>query len=96
MAAAPRAWPKAIADNSFLLEEAYNQEPGMVQHIATFFRPPGPLRASDCSFTQEWPLGGQRHQLSYTFSYLLRDRADGVGDVLLNYRYQLLDEPRGR
>ena len=30
-----------IADNSFLVEEAYNQEPGVVQHISTFSRPDG-------------------------------------------------------
>lgn len=28
--------PKKIADNSFLLEEAYNQEKGVVQHIQSF------------------------------------------------------------
>ena len=28
-----------IADNSFLIEEAYNQDPGVVQHISTFSRP---------------------------------------------------------
>ena len=37
---------EGIMDNSFLLEEAYNQEVGVVQHIATLFygvnRQPGP------------------------------------------------------
>lgn len=28
--------PKKIADNSFLLEEAYSQEKGVVQHIQSF------------------------------------------------------------
>jgi hypothetical protein len=93
--AQPQAWPKAISDNSFLVEEAYNQEPGVVQHISTFFQQPAPLHASDWSFTQEWPVGGQRHQLSYTLSYLVRDAGDGLGDVLLNYRYQLLDGQGG-
>jgi hypothetical protein len=27
-----------IQDNSFLIEEAYNQEPGVVQHISVFTR----------------------------------------------------------
>jgi len=88
-------WPKAIADNSFLIEEAYNQEQGVVQHISTFFRPPGVARASDYTFTQEWPVGGQRHQFSYTLPYLVRDGAGGLGDVLLNYRYQLRDGQQG-
>jgi len=76
--------PPPIADNSFLLEEAYNQERGIVQHINTL------LRARDSwsySFTQEWPLGGQRHQGSYTVP--IGDA--GLGDVALNYRHQVLD-----
>src|SRR5262245_17587450 len=45
-----------IADNSFLIEEAYNQEAGVVQHISVFQRD---WRSSAWaySFTQEWPLG---------------------------------------
>ena len=27
-----------IEDNSFLIEEAYNQEPGVLHHIQTFMR----------------------------------------------------------
>lgn len=33
---------KGIQDNSFFVEEAYNQEPGIVQHIINV---PGVLRA---------------------------------------------------
>lgn len=81
-----------IADNSFLLEEAYNQEAGVVQHISTF------QRARDggawaFNFTQEWPAPTIRHQLSYTLGYLdLGDdgNARGLGDLALNYRYQYL------
>jgi hypothetical protein len=81
--------PPAIADNSFLVEEAYNQEAGVVQHVGTF------RRAADeswtFSFTQEWPAPSQRHQLSYTLPLLsARGAGTGVGDVALNYRYQLL------
>jgi len=39
--AQPAAAPAAIEDNSFLIEEAYNQEAGVVQHISTFARQPG-------------------------------------------------------
>ena len=55
----------AISDNSFLVEEAYNQEPGVVQHINGFMwrRRVG---AWLYTFTQEWPLVGHAHQLSYT------------------------------
>src|SRR4051794_16707075 len=56
--------PLKIQDNSFLVEEAYNQEPRVVQHIFAM------LRDGDHhwtgTFTQEWPAGGLAHQLSYT------------------------------
>jgi hypothetical protein len=79
-----------IQDNSFLVEEAYNQEHGIVQHISTF------TRMWNCedwtySFTQEWPFRGIRNQLSYTVPVLHRGGAGtGLGDIALNYRYQLL------
>jgi hypothetical protein len=85
-----------IQDNSFLIEEAYNQESGVVQHLSTF------ARASDgdawaYSFTQEWPLGGIRHQLSYTIPVQSSEATGiGLGDVALNYRYQLVGNPETR
>ena len=92
-----------IRDNSFFIEEAYNQEPGVVQHIWTARfgkddRDEAHSRAWDLSFTQEWPVFSQTHQLSYTLPYAFADdnaeHTSGLGDVLLNYRYQLLnDEP---
>ncbi|MEA2988746.1 MAG: hypothetical protein QOG83_1457 [Alphaproteobacteria bacterium] len=84
----------AVQDNSFLLEEAYNQEAGVVQHINA-------LRRKDhewfYAFTQEWPLGSQAHQFSYTvpYSWIRNDdgqRVHGLGDILLNYRPQILYE----
>jgi hypothetical protein len=94
LAAAPSAAqePAHIADNSFLVEEAYNQEAGVVQHISTFAR-----QEADASweygFTQEWPLGGMRHQLSYMLPLVHPDGAGtGLGDVLVNYRWQALGD----
>jgi len=46
---------RPIEDNSFLIEEAYNQEAGVVQHISTFALQRG-TRAWVYAFTQEWPL----------------------------------------
>jgi hypothetical protein len=59
-----RTVAQAIADNSFLIEEAYNQERGVVQHISTWQRS---LRSvvRGFTFTQEWPVGTQMHQLSF-------------------------------
>ena len=83
--------PAGIQDNSFLIEEAYNQEEGVVQHISGFTRF-WPSRSWAYAFTQEWPLGKYpRHQLSYTIPFVSPgNAASGVGDVALNYRYQLV------
>jgi hypothetical protein len=81
-----------IQDNSFLIEEAYNQERGVVQHISTFQRAAGYWIYS---FTQEWPVRGIRHQLSYTVPYSHQSGlGSGVGDVALNYRFQLAGSGR--
>lgn len=79
---------KPIMNNSFLIEEAYNQEYGVVQHITTFARNED-LDAWSASFTQEWPVGSQRHQLSFTLPYTRADGAGGIGDIALHYRRQL-------
>jgi len=80
--------PPPIQDNSFLLEEAYNQEPHVVQHINTFQHS---LRDGSWSYslTQEWPLRSQRHQLSYTLPLEGGNGSAGIGSVALNYRLQL-------
>lgn len=78
-----------IADNSFLIEEAYNQEAGVVQHIGTLVRPDGG-GALEYSFTQEWPLGGRSRQVSYTVPLLQREGSGtGLGEIALHFRYQL-------
>ena len=86
-----------IEDNSFLIEETYNQEPGVVQHIFNaLYNNDSRRRGWTFSFTQEWPVFSQDHQFSYTIpTYHLvegSDRLYGIGDVLLNYRYQALEE----
>ncbi|MBA3559595.1 MAG: transporter [Gemmatimonadaceae bacterium] len=81
-----------IQDNSFLVEEAYNQGGGVVQHISTFAHAGG-AAGWLYTFTQEWPVAGQRHQVSYTVPVSRADAASGgragLGDVALNYRYQV-------
>jgi hypothetical protein len=83
-----------IQDNSFLVEEAYNQNFGVVQHISSFTRF-WDSKDWNYTFTQEWPVPGDaRHQLSYTLAALhvgaFPGSGAGVGDVFLNYRYQLV------
>jgi hypothetical protein len=80
----------AIADNSFFIEEAYNQEPGVIQHITSLAATGTGRRDLYFSFTQEWPFRSQRHQFSYTLPLTRLDgQSAGLGDVLLNYRLQL-------
>jgi hypothetical protein len=85
------AEPEPIADNSFLIEEAYNQEAGVVQHINTFMRMANGEWAY--SFTQEWPVKSIKHQFSITAIGMQlgegTDRHRGKGDMAFNYRYQL-------
>jgi Putative MetA-pathway of phenol degradation len=87
-----------IQDNSYLIEEAYNQEPGTVQHIQALARI---RRDWTYVFVQEWPMGSQTHQFSYAIPYAwIRNdegvRHQGFGDVFLNYRYQVWTETEYR
>ncbi len=87
-----------IQDNSFLVEEAYNQERGVVQHIQQFER----LRSGEWTyaFTQEWPVAGETHQLSFTAPFARAQSQsgwkEGIGDVALHYRYQLAGDGESR
>ena len=87
--------PAPIQDNSFLLEEAYNQESGVVQHISTVERAHA-CGAWGYGFTQEWPLFGLKHQLSYTIPLVNPGHGSsaGLGDVSVDYRYQLIGDGR--
>ena len=84
--------PPPISDNSFLVEEAYNQESRVVQHISTFSR--GSDGGWIYTFTQEWPFRGMRNQLSYTIP-ALHNNGIGIGDIQLNYRLQAVGNPDG-
>ena len=86
---------KKIQDNSFLIEEAYNQEAGVIQHIQSFQYMKGDKWLY--TFTQEWPVPKETHQLSYTIPVSRLEGADantGLGDILLNYRYQAVLKER--
>jgi Putative MetA-pathway of phenol degradation len=82
-----------IQDNSFLLEEAYNQERGVVQHINLFLYD-WKSGGWAWTFTQEWPVPDETHQISYTALLSRVERgtgsSTGLGDFALNYRYQLI------
>jgi hypothetical protein len=95
---APSPSSAPIQDNSFLVEEAYNQETGVVQHINTFTRLWNSTQWA-YTFTQEWPVPlHSKHQLSYTVVETKPDPSlkAGFGDVLFNYRYQLVGSGTAR
>lgn len=89
------AEPAPIQDNSFLVEEAYNQERHVVQTIQTYQRVTGSSGYA-YTITQEWPVSDVKNQLS--FSVPLQGVASstgiarGIGDAALNYRYQLVGD----
>lgn len=77
-----------VVDNSFFLEEAYQQPAGVYQFIQTFqtFEKGG---GYNYAFAAEIPITDLIHQFSITTA---RAREDGLqsstGDTTLNYRYQ--------
>ena len=84
-AAANGSEPFRITDNSFLVEEAFNQEAGIFQNI---FNVGAIGRDWAATFTQEWPVVSQKHQFSYTLAWVACDGDAAFGDTLINYRYQ--------
>ena len=86
-----QGFSEAIEDNSFFIEEAYNQEERVVQHISNANYTMNPNHEFVFTFTQEWPVTTETHQLSYMLSFLaMNSNLDrGIGDIIINYRYQL-------
>jgi hypothetical protein len=91
--AAAQAPEWRIIDNSFLVEEAFNQERGVFQNIFAWTL--NDSRNWQGSFTQEWPMPGMRHQFSFTIPFADDDGAAGFNDFLINYRFQLLEGSGG-
>ena len=86
--------PFGITDNSFLVEEGFNQEPGVVQNLFAFERTgPGGWEAK---FVQEWPLRSMRHQVSYALGFARDGGASQFSNVSLDYRLQVWTEGSGR
>jgi hypothetical protein len=89
----------SIQDNSFLIEEAYNQEDGVIQHIGVFQHS---WVSSDWVYTltDEWPVRGRKHQLSLSISGVdvsgFTNSGLGWGDTALNYRYQLIGDGQAK
>lgn len=79
--------PPAIEVSGFLVEEAYNQEPGQVQQIAGARAMRGGAWSAD--YTQEWPLFSERHQLDLEAGVA---HHDGLSSLGAGYRYLLMGD----
>lgn len=86
-----------LQSNGLLIEEAYHQETGEVQHTFSATRERSGLWTS--AFSQEWPLWSEKHQLSVTMPMQLaanvldgggKGSAKGIGDIEIGYSYFLL------
>lgn len=90
---ATNAMAEKIKDNSFLIEEAYNQEAGVVQFI-NGYQYSQLTKEWNYTFTNEIPIHDETHQFSYVLPMSKKagpPEETGIGDILLNYRYQLVN-----
>lgn len=87
-----------IEDNSMLIEEAFNQEKAIIQHISNWVF--SDLKGGDLTYayTQEIPMIEDKFQFSFTLNYNAFNQAvpghnkSGLGDLLLNFRPMLMDK----
>ncbi len=87
-----------LQSNGLLVETAYHQEKGEVQHTFSFSRSSKDGWASVVS--QEWPVFSEKHQVSFSLpADLLMKRQNGnrgVGDLSLEYSYFLIGNNKSR
>ena len=84
-----------LQDNSFLIEEAYNQEAGVVQHVGSL--PPAEPRLGVSPSTEEWPIRSQTHQFSYTRALsLAAQRGHAAASAISNSSYRYPGAQRDR
>jgi hypothetical protein len=87
-----------IEDNSMYIEEAFNQETGIIQHITNLVRDDNTKEEMMFSYTEEIPLYKDRHQFSFTVNCPIRrdftgqGSGSGLGDTFINYRWMVFDK----
>lgn len=94
---APEQRDRLLQSNGFLVEEAYLQERGELQHTVSFSRMRGASWHS--SLAQEYPLRSDKHQLSFSLPSRLQktgEHGGGVGDVEVAYSYGLVGSGTSR
>jgi hypothetical protein len=85
----PAEWTEVLQDNSFLVNEAYNQDPDQVQHVLTGWHFPN-ASVWLLTFDDQWPVGGEKHQMDLFVPYGSQGAIDphGFGDLQIGYQYQ--------
>jgi hypothetical protein len=87
-----------LQSNGLLVETAYHQEAGEVQHAVSVSRSSKDGWASVVS--QEWPVFGEKHQVTFSLPaevFLKRpDGIRGVGDLTLEYSYFLVGDNKSK
>lgn len=87
-----------LQSNGLLVETAYHQEAGEVQHSVSFARSSREGWASVVS--QEWPVFSEKHQVSFSLpADVFIKRADGnrgAGDLALEYSYFLIGDNKSK
>lgn len=85
----------AFEDNSFLFDEAINQEKGIMQYVSNLYFDNVNGGNLLYNFTQEIPVGGEQHQLNYSILYHIDrvtptgQRSSGFGDIAIGYHYKV-------
>ncbi|HEY0653586.1 MAG TPA: hypothetical protein VGD65_10690 [Chryseosolibacter sp.] len=75
--------PMSIEDNSFIIEEAFNQSPGVIQYTASSqVANDGTAINLEC----ELPLSGERHQLSFSLPTKVSSFTFAVEELMISYR----------
>ncbi len=84
-----------LEDNSFVVDEAFNQGKGSVQYMACYQHNRWKDADPVLSFCQELPLRSSRHQLGYSLAYVFHTGLQsnslkpGPGDASVHYSYWL-------
>ena len=88
---------RLLQSNGMLVETAYHQEKNELQHTFSFVRTN--RRNWSFNFTEEIPLGSDKHQLSFSMpaQFVKSDETGrGFGDVKFEYSYFLLGNNSSR
>lgn len=85
------ALAQKVEDNSFLVEEAYNQEEGVVQFIQ-LYQKDSRTKSWGYTFINEFPMFSQTHQFSYEIPVAYNEGLEKtqVRDIKINYRAELI------